>query len=343
MRTIEVYESAYNAKKLSENHWNFQIAKSVSTGTTLQKPNVVWQSKAVAPRTIIQWKDQYALNWTSSLPDPGVSVTISGEWQACNLGEVFDIDSTGFWSASTAPKEDNFMKVGKVNYQYPGADGLHIVVGIQNSDGSFDPIFVDPISLILNSTASYQPQETIRWWYQSDMRTATMISNAHTSLGTVDFSNPAPATSRFFYSTTFNYQSGQWITSEDSPPETLYAPPLALVALQSAPSQLFSIWSSIWQGVLSATLTKTQAATATATLKSLLAVRYKDVEVRIIEDLKVNIKLGTPLQAKQNSNDAIGAPNDDIRAEISNCFQYLKNENIIPAGETWVINKVLAY
>jgi len=32
------------------------------------------------------------------------------------------------------------MNIGKNNYQYPGADGIHIIVGIQNSDGSFDPV-----------------------------------------------------------------------------------------------------------------------------------------------------------------------------------------------------------
>ena len=97
---------------------------------------------------------------TSSLPGPGISVIIGGEWQACNLGEIFDIDSDGFWAVSQVAKEDNFMKVGKVNYKRPVADGLHIAVGIQNLDDDFNAIFVDPTALAINDAASYQLQET---------------------------------------------------------------------------------------------------------------------------------------------------------------------------------------
>jgi len=197
--------------------------------------------------------------------------------------------------------------------------------------------------LTLNSTASYQPQETIQWWYQTDMRTATMISTASTAFGMVDFSGPAPTTNKFFYSTTYNYQSGQWITSEDTPPQTLYAPPLTLNPLQNPPSQLFSIWSSIWEGILSVALTAKQQVSGQASLKSLLQIRYKDVEVKVIDDLNISIKLGTPKDAKQNSNDAIGAPNDDVQAVISDCFQYLLDDGDLPASETWVIQKALTY
>ena len=55
------------------------------------------------------WKDQYGLNWTSSLPGPGISVIIGGEWQACNLGEVFDIDSNGFWVVFQSPVRSGLL------------------------------------------------------------------------------------------------------------------------------------------------------------------------------------------------------------------------------------------
>jgi len=330
---------------LSQNHWNFQIAKSVSTPDQAAHSNVVWQSKALAPRTIIQWKDLYGLNWTSTLPDPGVTVTIGGKWQACAKGEVFDIDSNGFFTASQVAKDKNFLKVGKVNYQYPGAPGLHIIIGIQNSEGYFDPIYVDPTALALNDTASYQPQEEIQWWYQTDMRTSTMISTASTSLGGVDFSKPAPTTNKYYYSTTYNYESGRWITSEDRPPQTLYVPPLTLFVLEPtrAPHKLFSIWSSVWKGVLSIAVGKDKQAKAQAKLKSLLDIQYKDVKVKFLDGLDIGIELGTPKNAEQNSNDAIGAPDDNIKKVIADCFQYLLDDGILPQGETWVVKKALDY
>jgi hypothetical protein len=341
LRTIEVYESAYNAQMLDQNHWCFQIAKSVSTPgqSSPSPPNVVWQSKAVAPRTNISWKDQYGLNWTIKLPDPGLSVTLNGEWQACNLGEVFDIGTDGFWTASAVVADKDFMKVGKVGYQYPGVVGLHIVIGIQNSDGGFDTIHVDPVSLALNDTASYKPQEVVTWWYQTGMRTATIISSAATTIGTVDFSTPAPATQKYYYSTTYNYQGGTWITSQDPPPQALYAPPSSVDLLQNPPPKLFSIWPSVWEAVLGVIIGTDKQASVSAGLKSLLKIKYSTVDISFLDDLHIKLELGKPKAAMPNSNDAIGEPDETTEDVISDCFQYLSDDGDLPDGETWKIEK----
>ncbi len=238
-RQIHVWESAYNAQKLKKNHWNFQIAKSVAIADGSVSYNVVWQSKSIAPHTRISWKDRYALNWTADVPAEGLSVTVSGEWQLCALGGAYDLDENGFWAKSPASvkRDSKFMTVGGVNYAYPGADGIHIVVGIQNADDGFDVIYVDPTSLAKGSSAKYQPQDKIHWWYQTDMRSSTMISTAFTAKGSVDLSKPGPTTNDYYYSTTYNYNTGTWITSEDQPNELLYAPPKVSFTAEFIPLQ----------------------------------------------------------------------------------------------------------
>lgn len=342
-RSIQLYESAFNASKLNGNHWNFQIAKSVNNGDGGATFNVVWQSKSVAPNTIIVWQDVYALNWTAAVPAAGVSVTISGDWQACKLGDSYDLDVNGFWtkSLSTTKADTKFMNVGKVLYQYPGVDGIHVVIGVQNASGDFDTIYVDPTPLPLNSSAKYQPQELVEWWYQADFRTSTMISSASTATGGVDLSSPAPTTNKYYYSTTYNYDSGTWITSADTPPQSLYSPPRDISSITDVAPGLFSIWSAALKVLFNVALSDKQQGNASAKLGALLRVRYKDVEVSVIDNLTMDVSIGAPKRARPNSNDAVGAVTDDLIAEVSDFLQFEVDDGDLPGDESWNIEKTV--
>ncbi len=61
----------------------------------------------------------------------------------------------------------------------------------------------------LNQSSWYQPQETVKWWYQTGVRTATMIAGADTPVHTFDMSAPNPETGLFYISTTYLYKTGQ--------------------------------------------------------------------------------------------------------------------------------------
>ncbi len=67
----------------------------------------------------------------------------------------------------------------------------------------------------------YQPQETVKWWYQTGVRTSTMIAGADTPLQTYDISAPNPETGLFYVSTTYIYATGQWINSPNAPPNAM--------------------------------------------------------------------------------------------------------------------------
>lgn len=245
LRTLEVWESAPNADILSHDHLNLQVARSVSSGGS-KAFNVVWQSKNIAPSTTISWTSVYALNWH---PTEGLSGTLNGVWQPCAFGEVFDLKDKGYWDSSTVQPEAGYMKAGEVNYGYPGVPGIHILlIGIQNDADEFDVIYVDPTSLGLNESVTYQPQESVQWWYQNNTRTATMIKNVTSPMEMREYSQPAPETGKYYYSSTYNYSTGHWITSPRKPGQGLYAPPpppkrlRMLSFIPSTPSFRQSYW-----------------------------------------------------------------------------------------------------
>ena len=340
-REIEVYESPYDTKRLLDNKWNFQIAKSVTDGNGRLTFNVIWQSRSIAPRTKISWNEVYALNWTATVPAEGVSVSIMGNWQPCLLGDAYDLLDTGFWSEAPNDGARNYMTVSQVKYKYPGVDGIHIVVGIQNADEGYDIIYIDPTALAPGSRAKYQPQGSVRWWYQADIRTATMISSASTAIGTVDLSQPAPATNKYYYSTTYRYQSGAWVTSQDQPSRRLYSPSTDSQVWASPEPRLYNIARSILKVIFSIAIGSSEMKGKVAGgLKNSLEVKYKDVEVKFSNDYNLGVQVGVQKRAKTNSIDEIATAEIDISTDVDEILDGMKGN--LPNNESWTIKKEAA-
>jgi hypothetical protein len=211
---------------------------------------------------------------------------------------------------------------------------------VQNASGNFDTIYVDPTPLPLNSSAKYQPQELVEWWYQTDIRTSTMISSASTAIAGVNLSRPAPTTNKYYYSTTYNYDSGTWITSADTPPQSLYAPSQDIASITDVPLGLFSIWSAALKILFKVALSDKQPASASAKLGALLRVKYGDVEVTVIDSLTMDVTIGAPKRARPNSNDAVGVVTDDLIAEVSDLLQFEADDGDLPDNESWNIEKI---
>lgn len=175
--------------------------------------NLVWQSTILAPNTTISWKPVYGFNWTSDVPADGISVSCGGDWVQCNLGQAVDIDSNGFFVPSTVKPDPAYMMIGKNGYKAQSPDGLRIVIGVQNRAGNFEPVFVDPVSINLNMSATFQPQEELQWWYDSGSKQATMFTDHQTPYETASFSKPDVQTNTFFKTSTYNVQDGAWVTT----------------------------------------------------------------------------------------------------------------------------------
>ncbi|KAM7218663.1 hypothetical protein V8F06_005982, partial [Rhypophila decipiens] len=230
-RTLTWYESKIDNDAIKANNWKFQIAKLVATSPNVPPTyNIVWQSKATAPATTLSWKVQYALGWTADAPSDGVTVRITGNWQPCNLGESYDIDTDGYWTSSPNAGEQGWLNVGKIYYSYPGVQGIHIVVGVWNiKTASYDPIFVDKTTLPHGSSAQYQPHENTSWWLQGGDLTGQVFSQTQSPSTSFDFSVPSdPSTGTYEYSTSYLMASSpdqKWIMSKGPPPTYLTAPP----------------------------------------------------------------------------------------------------------------------
>lgn len=349
-RCIEVWESAYNAKKLSENHYNFQIAKSVITGTGGTTCNVVWQSRSIAPKTSISWKNIYGLNWTAKMPAAGLPVTLSGNWQACSIGDIYDLDKNGFWiEAELADNGDaKFMNVGKVNYTHPdGGHGIHIVVGVQkdaspNSPNykNFDPIYVDPITTPVGSCAKYQPQEFVTWWYQTNMRTSTMIEEPSTAKESINFLT-APETGKFYYSTTFNFKSGNWITSPNAPKPNLYAPASANYTEESVYD--YGLLPAMLDIALSVAVPDAVQEILKTKLQAALELRFGGVLVKFLDKATMHVQLGSVKEAEAHSDDWFAVRQDKTEKFVVDCFKLVVDGNHLLDGEDWDVGFISVY
>ena len=70
------------------------------------------------------------------------------------------------------------------------------------------------MELGINDTALYQPQEKPQMWYQTGMRTSTVIDpRGHTKMNELDMNHLNPATGRFYESCTYQYDVGTWTNS----------------------------------------------------------------------------------------------------------------------------------
>ena len=116
---------------LSSHDFNLYAAKSVSSLGGKPTFNVVYSSKALRPEMSIPWIMQYGLNWITEIPVPSAAVQYSGSWQACSIGQSFDLDKAGYWVVSNknlnADKQS--LNVGSNEYT-----AVNIVVGVQDRD-----------------------------------------------------------------------------------------------------------------------------------------------------------------------------------------------------------------
>ncbi|EFY88804.1 hypothetical protein MAC_05239 [Metarhizium acridum CQMa 102] len=130
--TLTVQEGASDLAFLSKNHYNLQVAKAVSAPGGKPMFNVVYKSTSLAPNMEVSWTPEYGLNWTTQMADPGAKVIYTGNWQACKLGESYNLTNVGEWVINNKDpnKDANSVNVGSNGYP----QAVNIVVGIWNQD-----------------------------------------------------------------------------------------------------------------------------------------------------------------------------------------------------------------
>ncbi|RYP89693.1 hypothetical protein DL770_004181 [Monosporascus sp. CRB-9-2] len=172
---ITVQERSDDLQSLNRNHYSLQVAKSASAPGGSPVFNIVYMSKHLAPNMSVSWKEQYGLNWSETVPDPGAEVVYSGNWQTCNSGQSYDLDANGEWVFNGNNPHANAasLNVGVNNYR-----AVHVIVGIQDSSTkTWMPIYIDGDELLKGGFGKYEPRESVQIWYQENNRTSTMITD----------------------------------------------------------------------------------------------------------------------------------------------------------------------
>lgn len=148
-RTVALWETPYDLKKLASNGFNYCNAKSVLDNAGNLTYNPVRRSLALSPRATITWTVRYGLNWTLAIPTGNAQVVIGGIWQPCNPGQVFDVDQNGLFQPSSVASKPGFLMIGKNNYHYAGTSGIYITVRVQTTPGAnFEPVNLIDIATI---------------------------------------------------------------------------------------------------------------------------------------------------------------------------------------------------
>jgi len=202
--TVNVQEGQTDLAALKTNGYSLQISKSVAGPDPGELFNVVLTSEQLLINMAISWTDTFGLNWITEIPVPGAIITATGDWVACELGQTFDLDSGGSWIISNStPNNNNSLNIGNNGAGTP----VHIIVGIEDSNNNWTPIYVDSSALLPGAHGQYEPLEDILLWYQQGDLTSTMIDFQGTDQENFTMQPGAP---HWFY---YNVASGTWIDS----------------------------------------------------------------------------------------------------------------------------------
>lgn len=352
VRKLHWYESKADATAIRANKWNLQLAKPVASAGAEPTYNMIWKSQALAPRTTISWKVQYALGWTAQVPSEGVSISIEGEWQPCNKGESFDIDNMGYWQRSTKSVpagRASWLNVGDIQYAYPNVLGIHIVIGVLNTaSGNYEPIFVDQSILPPGSSGWYQPQETISWWLDSGDLGGSVFHGTRSESITQDFSSPSdPLSGSYEWSTSYLFQPPNplkhWVVAPGAPSQSRNAPPpsalIARMSLGGETPMLLKLDHARWIVTFASPMAAAVLAAVAASLYGKLKSKFRKLEISIEgtdgTKLRVVYELGNINTLGTSA--FLGTAADGPVETIDKALTQMLTSGDIAAGETWNI------
>jgi hypothetical protein len=98
--TIELDEGNSDLKILDNAKYNFALAKAVESGGQATTNTIFLSStdtvdKKITNHNTLTWTENYALNYTFTVPGSGAVVHGEGNWQPVNLGDYYTINDTG--------------------------------------------------------------------------------------------------------------------------------------------------------------------------------------------------------------------------------------------------------
>lgn len=185
---------------LKDNNYRLCFAKRVGDAAF----NVVWQSytKYLAVNKF-SWTPQYQLFCSNSFQDK-VTVEVVTNTVDIGLGEISTLNEAGILSSASTGGEKTSLNMGNEYGEiHPGVNQLS--TGIDGKQIS-TPIYV-AVNASLKGSVSLTPKEQILVWFQTDVETSTMFSEARTNAAEIDLTNVNSAKRL--------YKEGGWVTPND--------------------------------------------------------------------------------------------------------------------------------
>lgn len=196
-KSVQIEIAPKDFKLLKEQGYRLCFAKKVGTAAY----NVVWQAyDDFLSNNNFSWTPQYQL-FGSNVFEAAVTVRTSTNIVNIGLGEVSTLDSTGLLSdAKTGGNETSINLINEFGAIHPGVNQL--ATGIDGSQVS-TPIYVAP-SKALKGNISLQPVEKVLVWFEQNIETSTMFSDARSHEVEIDLTTVNSQVRR--------YEGQTWVT-----------------------------------------------------------------------------------------------------------------------------------
>ncbi|CAD6888982.1 unnamed protein product [Tilletia controversa] len=204
-RTLTVKENEPQISALGDH--DLVLGQQVESSNGHVHVNVIWKVRSLAPQMSVIWQAKYALQWTQELPGNGEQILYNGaDWQPCEPGEAFELNSHGFWVSSSRATPD-YITIGSNNYKH----GVHIIIGLFNSHiDNYEPVFVDPEQILPRGQGAYRPRNRAVLWFQIEAEPSAYSSKDYGASGEVDTSAPNVHTETHSWTGTYDPRSGSW-------------------------------------------------------------------------------------------------------------------------------------
>ncbi|KAG9662947.1 hypothetical protein KCU64_g1623, partial [Aureobasidium melanogenum] len=301
-------EKSEDRRYLLTNHYNLAIAKSIVTGNTTVC-NTIYQGSLVGPRMVVSWEEIFGVNFSLDVPTSGAKVSVSGDWQALQLGDGYKLDDGGGWVANSddPSNQPHFLNVlNKYNAN------VHIIIGTQSqASGEWSPIFISESALVMSGYGAYQPSEEVQLWYGNEQNPGYIIATQQTPVKTYMYRSTDP---HYFH---YDTVTGVW--HDQSTP---YNPANVRDELGSPIPKLVVFTTAV-----------------TAMSKFITKLHFhmdaKGWEVSVAAKTPANLEFSV-LISKKNKDDNEGSPEplSDLDSALRECV----GDGALPHKESWKIH-----
>jgi len=192
---IEIVQD--DLRTLKDGNYKLCFAKKVAEGDY----NVVWQSyDDYSVTNTFLWTPQYQLFGSNRFKE-NVEVEVTTNVVDIGIGEESTLDKYGILSApKTGKNETAITMINDYKSIHPGINQLS--TGIDGKMVS-TPIYLAPNEIVMGEV-TLTPVESVQVWFEQNIQTSAMFSNARSNSIEINLTNSD--------STTRRYEKQKWIT-----------------------------------------------------------------------------------------------------------------------------------